>query len=374
MQCSYFDSGQCRSCTLMGVPYDAQVAAKIENARALLSPWPGATWLAPFASRSDAFRNRAKMVAGGRYDAPTLGILGPFQEGVDLSDCGILLPELRAAFDPIKEFISRARIVPYDVASRRGELKNVLLTAAPSGSLMLRFVLRSTEPVGRMKKHLQWLLDTIPNLSVVTANLLPQHKAVVEGDEEVHLSGDASLGMDVGALVLHLKPASFFQTNTEVAIGLYRQARDWIDGVSAQSVLDLYCGVGGFALHVAKPGRKVHGIEVSAPAIDSAERSARDAGLENVSFAVGDATAMDSKAGYDAVIVNPPRRGLGDRLCAALNASGALTIVYSSCNAQTLVKDLEALQSYAPDQIRVFDMFPQTEHYEVMVLLKRRSV
>ena len=372
MQCGYYDRGVCRSCTLMGTPYDAQLRSKTEHAQSLLAAWPGAIWLPPMASRPEAFRNKAKMVVGGTADTPALGILDPTQHGVDLTGCGILAPGLRAAFEPIKAFISRAKIVPYDVPARRGELKYVLLTESADGKLMLRFVLRSTEALGRMQKHLSGLLADLPQAAVVTANILPEHKAVLEGEEEITLSGGDTLPMRLGDRVLHLRPASFFQTNTEIAKGLYAQAREWIDELTPLSIWDLYCGVGGFALHVAAPGRHVHGVELSAPAVESARLSAREAGLGEVTFSVGDATALEVMPRPDAIIVNPPRRGLGDRLCQTLEATGAPAIIYSSCNAVTLARDIAALPSYAPRRIRLFDMFPQTDHYEVMVLLTRR--
>lgn len=374
MQCGYYDQGVCRSCTLMGMDYAAQITRKSERLHTLLAAWPEAEWLKPQLSRPAGFRNKAKMVVGGSVDRPTLGILDASQHGVDLTACGIVSPGLRAAFAPIVAFITLARLTPYDVPSRRGELKHVLLTEAPDGALMLRFVLRSTEPLGRIRKHLPSLLAALPQLHVVTANLLPEHKAVLEGAEEIVLGDNDTLPMRLGDLVLHLRPASFFQTNTDIATGLYNQARQWIDEVGAASVWDLYCGVGGFALHVAAPGRTVHGVEVSAPAVESARTSAAEAGLADVTFAVGDATALTAEHAPDAVIVNPPRRGLGERLCATLEASGAPTIVYSSCNAETLARDIAALPSYTLDRVRLFDMFPQTDHYEVMVLLTRQAV
>lgn len=373
MQCGYYDRGVCRSCTLMGTPYDAQLRAKVEHAQDLLAAWPDAIWLPPMASRPEAFRNKAKMVVGGTPDAPTLGILDPTQHGVDLTGCGILAPGLRAGFEPIKAFITRARITPYDVPTRRGELKNVLLTESADGELMLRFVLRSTEPLGRMQKHLASLLADLPQLAVVTANILPEHKAVLEGDEEIALSGGETLPMRLGDRVLHLRPASFFQTNTEIARGLYLQAQEWADEVDARSIWDLYCGVGGFALHVAAPGRRVHGVELSEAAVESACLSAAEAGLSDVTFAAGDATTLVAGEA-DTIIVNPPRRGLGDRLCETLEASGAKTVIYSSCNAVTLARDIAAMPAYEPKIVRLFDMFPQTNHYEVMVLLTRRPM
>ena len=372
MQCDYFDAGVCRSCTLMGTPYEAQLADKVAHAKALLAAWPDAVWLPPMASRPEAFRNKAKMVAGGTVDYPTLGILDASRHGVDLTRCGVLSEGLRAAFAPIAAFITRARLTPYDIPARRGELKNVLLTEAPDGKLMVRFVLRSTEPLGRMRKFLPTLRAELPQLTVATANLLPEHKAVLEGDEELLLTDAETLAMRLGDVVLHLRPGSFFQTNTAIAAGLYGQARQWLDEIAPATVWDLYCGVGGFALSVAAPGRRVHGVEVSAPAVESARLSATEAGLTDVTFTVGDATAMTADDTPQAVIVNPPRRGLGDELCATLETSGVATVVYSSCNAVTLARDIAAMPSYAPQRVRVFDMFPQTEHYEVMVLLTRR--
>lgn len=369
MQCDYFDAGVCRSCTLMGTPYDAQLAGKVAHAKQLLA-WPDADWLPAVASRPVAFRNRAKMVVGGTIENPTLGILDATRHGVDLTGCGVLSRGLRAAFAPIAAFITRASITPYDIPARRGELKNVLLTESPDGELMVRFVLRSKEALARMHKHLPSLLADLPQLKVATVNLLPEHKAVLEGDEEFALTGEA-LAMRLGDIILHLRPGSFFQTNTDIAAGLYDQAREWIDEMAPVSVWDLYCGTGGFALHIAAPGRRVHGVELSAAAVASARLSAAEAGLSDVTFTVGDATALTSADAPDAVIVNPPRRGLGDALCATLQASGIPTIVYSSCNAATLARDVAAMPGYKPRRIRVFDMFPQTEHYETMVLLTR---
>ncbi|QNO37674.1 23S rRNA (uracil(747)-C(5))-methyltransferase RlmC [Protaetiibacter sp. SSC-01] len=373
MQCDYFDAGVCRSCTLMGVEYDAQLAGKVAHAESLLSPWADAMWLPPMTSRPEAFRNKAKMVVGGTVDAPTLGILDGDRRGVDLRGCGVLAEGLRAALPPIAAFITLARLEPYDVPARRGELKNVLLTESPDGRLMLRFVLRSTESLARIRKHLPALLDALPQLAVVSVNLLPEHKAVLEGEVEVPLTADESLAMRLDDVVLHLRPGSFFQTNTDVAADLYHQARAWVDELAPASVWDLYCGVGGFALHVAGPGRRVLGIETSAPAVESARLSAAEAGLADVAFEVGDATAVGGADAPDAVIVNPPRRGLGPELCATLEASSVGAVVYSSCNAVSLARDLAAMPSLRPRRIRVFDMFPQTEHYEVMVLLERVS-
>lgn len=378
----------------MGVPRPRQLADK--EARARTAVGAGAHWLPTFAGPEAGFRNKAKMVVGGTVQAPTLGILDAEQHGVDLSGCGITSAGLRAAFPAIKAFVAAADLVPYDVAARRGELKHVLLTEAPDGSLMARFVLRSTETLPRIRKHLPELRAALPRLTVATANILPAHVALLEGDEEHVLTANDALTMAVGELDLALPPRSFFQTNTGVAAALYRQAADWVAPLVAPPVAeraageskplyriwDLYCGVGGFALHLAGPDREVTGVETSTEAV----AAARQAGVPGTTFIAADATewarttssrdpADRSSAGEgrpDLVVVNPPRRGLGPELSDWLEGSGVPALVYSSCNPETLARDLERMPGLRPVEARVFDMFPQTEHLEIMVLLERR--
>ncbi|WP_353816790.1 23S rRNA (uracil(747)-C(5))-methyltransferase RlmC [Agromyces sp. SYSU T00266] len=373
MDCAYFDAGRCRSCSLMGRPYPAQLGDKQAHAEDLLAPFDVPEWLPPVASSERDYRNKAKMVVGGTVEAPTIGILDADGHGVDLQACGICSPGHRAAFPVLARFITLARIVPYDVAARRGELKHLIVTESPDGELMVRFVLRSTEPLGRMRKHLPALLAELPQARVVTANLLPEHKAVLEGADEVVLTEADTLPMRLNDVTMHLRPQSFFQTNTAIAEALYAEARDWIRDLAPEDAWDLYSGVGGFALHLAGGETAVTGIETSVEAVASAELSRTDAALSRVRFAAGDATefALGAASAPDLVVVNPPRRGIGADLAGWLERSDAAHVLYSSCNVASLAKDLAAMPSLRPVKARVFDMFPQTTHFEVMVLLER---
>lgn len=373
MDCSYFDAGACRSCTLMGVPYDEQLARKDRHARDLLSTYGDALWLPPVASAESGYRNKAKMVVSGTVDAPTIGILDQAGLGVDLRDCGICAPGVRAALPVLADFITRSRIEPYSVPERRGELKYVLVTHSPDDELMVRFVVRTAAAVDLIRAGLDELLAALPAARVVTANIQPEHKAVVEGDREIVLTPQSSLVMRVAGIPLRLRPQSFFQTNTAVAERLYAQVAEWVEAVSPSSVWDLYCGVGGFALHVAAAGRRVVGVETSTEAVRSARAAAAAAGLPHVAFRAGDATAfaLRAKTAPELVIVNPPRRGIGAELSGWLEDSGVRHIVYSSCNPTSLAKDLSRMPSYRIRTGRVLDMFPQTGHLEVAVLLGR---
>ncbi|MEO9322903.1 methyltransferase domain-containing protein [Nocardioides sp. C4-1] len=368
MRCGYFDAGACRSCTHLLTPYGDQLAAKDAHARAALPD--GVRWLAPVASAEGGFRNKAKMVVAGPVDDPTLGILDTDGRGVDLRGCALYSPAMHVLLPALAALVSTARLTPYDVPTRRGELKHVLVTESPDGEFLVRWVLRTTEALPRLRKHLPAFLAEHPEVVVVTANLQPDHKAVLEGDEEVVLTERSTLRVEVDGVGLHLGPRAFFQTNTAVAGALYRRARAWADEVAPSSVLDLYCGVGGFALHLAAPGRRVHGVEVSEQAVASARTTAAELGLD-VTFDAGDATGVTG-ADAELVVVNPPRRGLGSQLCATLERSAATTLVYSSCRVTSLARDLAALPSWVPEEAQVLDMFPHTDHYEVIVRLRRQ--
>lgn len=374
MHCAYYTSGRCSSCTAIAQPYPLQLEAKQMRCVEALSAHAGVEWMAPQASPEAGFRNKAKMVVAGTSEAPTLGILDAAGAGVDLSDCPLYPPALAAAFAPLARFIALARIAPYDVGARRGELKYLLLTlAGHSGELMVRFVLRSQEPLQRIRKHLPALLAELPQLAVVSANLQPEHKAVLEGDTEILLTRQDRLTMGLNGIPLHLKPQSFFQTNDAVAAKLYARAREWVDAIDPPALWDLFCGVGGFALHCADGRRAVTGIELSTEAIASAELSRAELGLDNVTFRALDATdfALGQTTVPPLVIVNPPRRGIGVPLARFLDASPARHVVYSSCNADSLARDLQAMPNFRLRRAGVFDMFPHTAHYEVLALLER---
>ncbi|MGO1318489.1 MAG: 23S rRNA (uracil(747)-C(5))-methyltransferase, partial [Cellulomonadaceae bacterium] len=119
----------------------------------------------------------------------------------------------------------------------------------------------------------------------------------------------------------------------------------------------------------------VVGVESSPEAVDSARLTAKDEGLTRTTFLAQDATrfALAHPRAPDAVVVNPPRRGIGPELSAWLETSGTRHVVYSSCNAATLARDLAHMPSLRPQEARVLDMFPQTAHYEVAVLLERTA-
>ncbi|MFW0111458.1 23S rRNA (uracil(747)-C(5))-methyltransferase RlmC [Rothia sp. P4278] len=379
MQCHYYDASLCRSCSLILTPYAQQLEGKQSDARKLMAPWPGIEWLAPVASAETGFRNKAKLVVGGSVQEPRLGILSRDGASVDLSDCQLYTAPVADTFPVLKELISRAGLTPYSVARRKGELKNILVTASEAGELLIRFVLRSKKLLVPIRRELDWLHTQLPQLAVLSINLLREHIALVEGDEEIILSERQTLPMQVNDLTLHLRPQSFFQTNTAVSAALYRQGQEWVKESQPNTLWDLYCGVGGFALHAAQvmpEEAKVTGIEISPEAIESARRAVAEYDLTGIEFSAQDARAYALESGQvpDLLVLNPPRRGLGPELSTWIEASGIERVIYSSCNLATMVKDLHQMPSMQAVKGRVMDMFPHSSHYETIVLLERYSL
>ncbi|PIJ51287.1 23S rRNA (uracil(747)-C(5))-methyltransferase [Erwinia sp. OLTSP20] len=374
MHCALYDAGRCRSCQWLEIPYPAQLSQKQSYLETLLQPFNVEEWLAPQASPEQGFRNKAKMVVSGSVERPLFGIMQRDGHGVDLCHCPLYPASFAAVFASLKPFIARAGLTPYNVARRRGELKYILLTESRySGEMMLRFVLRSRAKLPQLQAALPWLRQQLPQLRVISVNIQPVHMAILEGEEEIFLSEDRALAEQLNQIPLWIRPGSFFQTNASVAADLYASAGRWIAGLPVSTLWDLFCGVGGFGLHCATPAMSVTGIEISPEAITCARQSAQALGLDNVRFSALDSTAFaEAKAqAPDLVLVNPPRRGIGAELCLWLAKNAPRWILYSSCQAESLVQDLAHLGGYQLSRVQLFDMFPHTSHYEVLVLLTR---
>lgn len=372
INCALYTAGNCRSCQRLEHPYSQQLNEKQHHLRSLLIGHDSADWQPPVSGRQSAFRNKAKMVVSGSVERPLLGILHRDGTAVDLSDCPLYPTHFVPVFHLLKSMILRAGLTPYNVERQRGELKYLLLTESTySGEFMLRLVLRSERKLAQLRAVLPWLQQQLPQLKVISVNLQPVHMAIIEGEQEIPLTEQQTLEERFNQVPLYIRPQSFFQTNPQVASRLYATARDWVQALAINSMWDLFCGVGGFGLHCAQPQTRLTGIEISAAAIACAKQSAALLGLQQVNFQALDSAQFASAKGDvpDLVLVNPPRRGMGKQLCEDLNQMASTYLLYSSCNAVTLAKDLSMLPDYRLERVQLFDMFPHTAHYEVLVLL-----
>lgn len=358
LNCSYFEKEACRSCPGLEPGVESWRLEQYQQLQNLLA-LDNRFWVAPAWSRS-AFgqRTKAKFAVGGTSDTPILGRSLPDGEVVELSQCELHSPIIRAEIPTLIKIIRDYNLTPYQAKSRKGELKYIIVQEGMDQKLMLRFVLRSKEALDRVKKA----MVEYP-YAVSTVNIQPEHKAVLEGPEEIVLSEQKLLPIRIGSKDLFLGPKSFVQTNLEIASSLYITAAKWLSHESGR-VLDLFCGIGGFAAHLESDQRKVVGVELSREAIEAARLA-----HPSIEFVAADAWEyVKTVAAFDIVVVNPPRRGLGKDICQRLKDLRPKKILYSSCNPQTLKQDLIDL-GYQVERIQAFEMFPLTKHWEVLTLL-----
>ena len=143
-------------------------------------------------------------------------------------------------------------------------------------------------------------------------------------------------------------------------------------------VLDIFCGIGGFALFASQFTKKVVGVEVSESAIKSAKLAAQDNGFKNIQFLPKDAEEfLTTYSGNrpDMLICNPPRRGLSNQIIEKINNLAPSSLIYSSCNPETLANDIQLLkENYQVRSLAPFDMFPLTNHLEVLAHLRLKEL
>lgn len=379
MDCSYFNQSLCSSCRFIETPYSQQLADKMIKLQQDFADLPVEQWLPAVPSDEQGFRNKAKMVVMGAAHQPVLGIVGDNGEPLSLCDCNLYPSDMQTLLHRLERFVQQAGIPPYRVDKSKGELKFILVTRSyHTGEFMLRFVMRSTTAIERVQRELPKLLSEFPKITLVSVNIQPIHMAILEGEEEIFLTEQTRLADKFNHVPLYIRPKSFFQTNPKVAEKLYQTAKEWVSAFNPNHIWDLFCGVGGFGLHCASPTISLTGIEIEPEAIECAKMSADAMGLTDVSFSALDSTNFANNGEGkphekmpDLIIVNPPRRGIGKSLCDSLSEFAPKAMLYSSCNPKSLISDLQQIQGYKITKVQLFDMFPHTDHYEVLVMLER---
>lgn len=374
--CGYFNNGLCKSCDLIALDYRDQILEKENVLRRELSPLAVPELSATVTSSPRNFRNKAKFIVTGTADEPIIGLAGEedLDQGRELLHCELHAKEINDALPALKEFITVAKLSPYQIATKKGELKGIILFYSPSTKeSYLRFIMRSKESITRIVKHAALL----SKFSSVSVNIQPVAHAILEGEEEIFITEARSIRHDYGTVKGLLGPRAFVQTNQNISEKLYATAASWVAELQTDIFLELFCGQGAFSFHCAPFIARGYGIEINAEAVAVANETAKASGLNHLEFFSADAAQVSSKIESVAptvILVNPPRRGLGT-VTDLLAKHSPLHVIYSSCNHETLAKDLKLLDPvYEIKKIQIFDMFPHTKHFETLVLLQKRPI
>lgn len=304
---------------------------------------------------------------------PIIGLAGEesLDQGRELLECPIHHPKLNALITALPEFIREFQLHPYRISERKGELKGLIAFYSPdSNEMYLRFILRSQECVSRIRKLLPKLVSKFPALVVVTANIQPIPHAILEGPEEIFITERREIHHRIGGHEFRLSPGAFVQTNSEVAARLYATAADWIRDSGGGRVCELFCGQGAFSFFAAKHAKQLLGVDINADGVRAANDTAREQGFTHLSFQTADASRVSDVLETfrpDLLLVNPPRRGLGAAVDFLVPPK---SVIYSSCSLESLVEDLRKISGhYRIAKAQIFDMFPHTEHFEILTLL-----
>jgi len=363
-RCPHF--GTCGGCAIQHLDSRAQVATKqrvLEDAlwhigklraEGLLSPIHGPAW---------GYRRRARLSA--RFVEKKGGALVGFRERkstyvADITSCDVLPPSVSALLVPLRGLVGALsihdRVPQIEVAV--GEAVTVL-------------VLRVLEPPTSADEA---ALRGFADAHGVQLWLQPGGPDSVRPFHPLDSPPLYYTLPEFGVQVQFL-PTDFTQVNYDVNAVLVRRAMRLLAPRPGERVLDLFCGLGNFALPIARSGAAVTGIDVNAGLIERARDNARRNGLA-VEFTVADlfdAAACARLPRWDAMLLDPPREGAIE-IIKALADGAPGRIVYVSCDPATLARDAGVLvhrNGYRLAAAGVVNMFPHTGHVESIALFAR---
>ena len=358
--CKHF--GRCGGCSVQHMPHDEQLALKQRMLAEQLSRVAGVEpeeWAAPLVGDEYAYRRRARIAV--RWDAKGKRLDVGFraassQDIIAIEECPVLVQALQPIMTALPGMLRRL--------NKPQALGHVELFSGSANAVLLRH----TAALATQD------LETLKAFCDSHGAQLWLHG---EGEPQP-VDPAAQLGYELEPwnLALAYRPGDFVQVNAQVNQAMIEQALSWLAPRSDERVLDLFCGLGNFALPLAQIAREVVAVEGVDVMVRRAADNAASNGLHNVTFHQADLSQPLDKAswaaeGFSAVLLDPPRDGAFEAV-GKLAKLGAERLVYVSCNPATLARDTVELirQGYRLKRAGILDMFPQTAHVEAMALFE----
>lgn len=297
---------------------------------------------------------------------------------VPIDDCLVQQPATTKVMNALVELLNKYQLPIYNERKNSGIFRTLMVRVGiKTNEVQVVFITQSKK---FPQKHV--LIDEItqqlPEVVSIMQNVQNKRTSIVMGDETIHLWGKESIEEKINEVTFDLSPRAFFQLNPEQTEVLYNEAIKALDLQENETVVDAYCGVGTIGLSLAKKAKEVRGMDIIPAAIEDAKLNAERLGFTNTHYEVGTAEELLPKwlqAGFkpDAIVVDPPRTGLDQKLLKAIMKQPPKKMVYISCNVSTLAKDLVDLAKvFEIDYLQSVDMFPQTARCEAVVKLTRK--
>lgn len=377
-------SDHCGGCSLQPLDDDAQATWKqawvaqtlqrIARLEASVRPILRST-------RPLGYRNRAVIP----LERTAEGILraGYYRRGshriVNLNRCPVLDPRIDALIEPLKADLE-ATDWPVDRHGGGGLRHLALRVGESSGEILITLVASSPEPLAGLEDLAAAWLARWPAVVGVSLNLQPEASNRLLGDRTLGIAGRGWLEDRFAGLTYRIGADSFFQVNTpqaEAVVPLLAEAF----GPGRGLLIDAYCGIGTYSLPLAAQGWQVEGIEQHEGAVRLARVNAETNGLSARASFVSEDVAAElperlGRHGAQALLLDPPRKGLAAEALAAILAAPPPKLAYLSCDPATLARDLGQLCGeglYEPQWLQPIDFFPNTSHVECLAVLELRG-
>lgn len=353
----------CGGCTLQHLPHADQLALKqqsLADQLARVARLEPDEWAAPLSGPEFGYRRRARLAVRCDAKANRLDVgfrAAASQAIVSIEECPVLVRPLQTLAEALP-VVLRSLDKPQAVG-------HVELFDGDA----LAVLLRHTAPLGAAD---------LDRLRAFCAALDAQLWLQGTGEPAADRPG-TRLGYFLGTLSLQYRPGDFVQVNAGINQAMVEQALAWLAVQPYERVLDLFCGLGNFALPLAREAREVVAVEGVDTMVARAQENAAANGLGNLHFYQADLSKALAEmpwaaGGFDAVLLDPPRDGAFE-VVQQMERLGAQRVLYVSCNPATLARDAAELvrQGFRLVRAGLLDMFPQTAHAEAMALFVRRA-
>lgn len=379
-------SGKCGGCVYRHITYEAELKLKRKTVESAFSRIGGLeiTVNETVFGESESYRNKVQYpVAPDENGNCRFGYYARRSHRiVEHSHC----PLQNEIFTEIADFsckkANELRIPPYDETNGNGMLRHIVMRKNRRGDILLCFV--SAKNSGKIKALAEAVNERFGEVIGIHLNINKKRDNVIFGEETIRLTGAEALTDTLCGKTFELSPRAFYQVNAEMAEKLYSKAKELAKPKKSGSIiLDLYCGAGTIGICTAGENDSLCGVEIIEPAVENAKKNALRNGRteENTLFVCGDASLgvkeCRKKFGNpETIILDPPRKGLEQKVIETVVTAAPERIVYISCDPATLARDCAvfAKLGYTASEATPFDLFPRTGHVETVVCLSRQKV
>ena len=397
--CRHF--GYCGGCSLQNLTYEKQLEEKTRQVAESLHHLGGFTDVTIASALSSPqqtfYRNKMEFsFAEQKYlsreelaveRSPSSGIYlglhakGFYNKVIDLQECHLLTPVAADLVDAVRRFARADGRPVYHSQSGDGFWRFLVMRHAKHTNELLVNLVTRTYDEALAEKFCQQMMQNFPQITSLLFSTTQNRAGVAFSESEHLLYGRPSIRESIGPLSFAISSNSFLQTNSLQAERLYEVIKGWAAIQPHEIVYDLYCGAGTISFYVADSAFKVIGFEAIGAAVADAKINAQENNISNCTFVLGDLRDQLSDteavlAAYgrpDVMIIDPPRAGMHPKTVQAILWLQPSRIIHVSCNPATLARDLRLLcdDGYHLLRVQPVDMFPHTNHIEVVTELRR---